>query len=1065
MKTNVNFRKFTSLLLTIIMILSMGVTSAFAEDTAAEMLTITVNGQDYMNENGAGVDYSALPTSDTMYPDYNGVKIASNEWVNYKVEAEEAGLYNVALTYRGNSYDGTRWGYLTSNPVAHTDSGILSKQNGVYGETSTWDKSTNTPAIQIYLNKGTNIVTFKFASTTYISKMVFTKEKTGDTTTIYQYALGYDDGGVYSSDGTTVINTDEAKAKLIRNTSYINIGAKTLNDTTYGAFVKYNIVAPETGIYKISLNAGNDGAEWINALKNETLGLTYKGIVPKSTTVSEVSTWALTEGGEYVDITIPMVVGENVISFSKASSALWFDKISFVKVDEYEIEEPDPEPEPEDPVEPEDTAKVTVSVNAQNYIPGGADVSYTDDESVSLDGTSGILMKANKWARYSIYAPEAGLYDVTLTYKTGGAQWYCLTNETLPVAADVRGILSSSNSEYIDVSTWTGSTGTPAIQIYLNEGTNFIKVTKLHGNGYLAKITFTKAKEGAVVYKNALDYSDGGVYSSDGTTVINTDEAKAKLIRNTSYINIGSKTLNDTKYGAFVKYTVNAPETGVYKVSLRLGNYNGEWINALKNETLGVTKAGVVPANTTDSWLSQWKLDNTGDLVDITIPMVKGENVISFEKASSDLWFDNILFTKVDEYPYEYNATYLYNNATDKNLMYNGSETTPGYTYGGTSIALRSTDHDHYITFKFNGKSAKYIPSAEFTSTSAEVGFEIVNNTTGKSVSIVSAGTVNSEGSPAYDAEHAVAASENGLDINNGDSVTVKMITGVTYFFGLSFADAGDTAAASEVAYAATEAEHTNALTVDGSLSMPEGAFAEFNITGEDSLYLAAMSVSAAKDSLIKLTAGTESVYEFIKAGSVESYSLINMPANAEKVIVSVEKGAVSLSEISLYKDTDTSTYSDVLSAFAAAKTVDGVKEALSELMYADVANDMSGTFYSDSVIYQLKKNTYSDITTLLSDYSVTVYNEITNPSVVLKNSEGNAVNELSAGAMTLEIKASWIEPGMSVYMAIYDGNKLTDVDVKEYAEDGISLNVNVPAAGSCTYGIFVWDEMTPYCL
>ncbi len=1011
-------------------------------EAGPEKVVAYADAADYMNESGEGIDYSKEPEANG-----GGTLIRGTNWANYEVVAPEAGLYDVTVTYKG----GTNWVNLVSNTTAQSIRGIMSNTNDAFLGNSTWTGTAGAPAIQMYLNKGTNIIKVRMESNNgWFLGFKFTKAKADEPATVYQYATGYSDGGLYDvNNSATIINSSEAKALLLRSTGVIGIGGKTFNETKYASFVKYNITAPETGIYKVTLNLGNYGGEWINALKNETLGISEKGIVPKSTTLSPVSTWSLTEGGEYVDITIPMVKGENVISFSKISSDIWFDKIVFTKVDEYIPEEPE-EPTPDDPEDPtpddpEDSTKIKISVNAQDYIPGGVDVSYS--AAVTNDGTNGILIGGNNWVRYAIYAPEAGLYDVTLNYKSG-MEWYVLTNETLPIKKNVSGILSSSNGQYIDATTWTVNNATSAIQIYLNEGTNFIKLTKQYNQGYLGKMTFTKTKQGPTVYKNALDYYEGGLYDADGLE-ITTEEAKALLISNTNYIKIGKKTLNNTNYHSFVKYKVNAPETGVYKVSLRMGNYGSEWINALTNETLNVTNKGIVPASTTVSFVDTWSLTEGGEYVDITIPMLRGENIITLKKLQSDIWFDNILFTKVDDYTaVSYTAEQMYNNATDMFYDKYGVQYVNCFTMRGAN--------GHYITLKYTGTSGKYNIGVKGATDAAGCEFSLINETTGKSV-----GAALNTG--ALDTTDWATAK--GLDINSGDLITIKYTKGVMFLTNIKFTEVGDVTIEAEVGYAATDAEHTNALTVDGALSMPEGAFAEFNINSDDCLYLAATAINAEVDSLIKLTVGSESIYEFIKAGSEESYSLINMPQGAEKAIVSVEKGAISLYEIGLYHDNDTATYSEAISAFASAKTADGVKEALSGVSHIDVIGDLNGIFYSESVINSLKQNVYTDITALLSDYSAVVYNERTNPSIILKNKDGNAVEALEAGAMSLDVKADWLEDTMSIYLAIYDGNKLVAVDTKDYDENGITLNVTIPETGSYTYEIFVWENMTPYCL
>ncbi len=1016
---------------------------------------ITINGQDYMTENGEGIDYSALPTLDTAHLEYNGITIAKDGWVNYEVVAEEAGLYDVSLTYRGNSYDAGRWVYLTSNPVAHTNSGILTTQGGKYGETSTWNGSNGTPAIQIYLNKGTNIVTFKVAVTTYISKMVFTKEKTGDTTTIYQFALGYDDGGVYNTTDSTEIKTDEAKA-LLENGSNIQIGKKTLNDTIYGSFVKYNINASENGIYKITMNMGNYSNEWINALKNETLGISEKGIVPKSTTLAPVSTWTLTDGGEYVDITIPMVEGENVISFKKAESDIWFNKLTFTKVDEYTPEEPE-EPTPEIPENP---GAYTIEVNAKDFIPGGKDVGHSED-TVTLDGNNGVKIAGGNWLRYAVYAEEAGLYNVTLNYKTEAGEWFNLINETLPVERVRRGIVPNSNKAYVDTTTWTEQNSTVAtpITIHLNKGTNFIKVGKENNSAYLSKITFTKNAEGVTVYKNALDILDGGRIARDdnGSLTVNGDmTSDTAIIKDGSDIKIGGK--NDATYGSYVQYKVNAPETGYYKVTFNLGAYGGEHINALTNESLGVTKSGIVTATQTKSLVDKWKLQNATEESYITIPMIKGENIITIKKLTSDIWFNDITFSKVAEYPYEYDTQYLYANATSQAHDEQRGEKELPWGYGSYYVTLRNAD-DH-VEFEFKGETAKYLPTVDITNPYEQAtGIEIINKNTGKSV------TISAESLQAI-ATHQELSPEIGLDINKGDLVRIKRTSGVMLLFGISFDDIGDIDPEEAPYYTASQAEHTNVqLSEDETLSMTKGAFAEFNIKSDDCLYYVEITASVLEDTLLKLTVGKEEVYYFAKAGA-DIATLMNLPANGSKIKVFVEEGNIELEDIYLEKDTDTEAYSQVLSGLAAAEDFDDAVTALTKLYYVDVKGDLGEIFYPESVINTLKENVYSDITALLSDYSEIIYNERTNPSIVLKNSEDTAVTELENGDMTLEVSGAWIKKGTSVFFVTYNAQgSISAVDTKEYDGKKITLSVNVKDSANETFKILFWDDMVPYTL
>ncbi len=170
-------------------------------------------------------------------------------------------------------------------------------------------------------------------------------------------------------------------------------------------------------------------------------------------------------------------------------------------------------------------------------------------------------------------------------------------------------------------------------------------------------------------------------------------------------------------------------------------------------------------------------------------------------------------------------------SASDLNALETKSidKFSPSYDYGKEALLMRG-NNAHYVTFDFDGESAEYSIEIEGSTGNGACEMEIINNTS-EVTATISAAATNS-----YYA-FAKNSSQNNLNIAQGNSVTVKIKSGVMFMAFVTFKKTGDYVAPpippieDEKTLSASDVDSlTNATEDNGAFNISDGGSVTFKI-------------------------------------------------------------------------------------------------------------------------------------------------------------------------------------------------------------------------------------------
>lgn len=293
-------------------------------------------------------------------------------------------------------------------------------------------------------------------------------------------------------------------------------------------WLSYNVEAAVAGTYKLTATAGVP-----SGLGGFVIYGDSDGIGSLCETYCEPSgNW--TSYADYEVGTVNLKAGSNYIKVMNTTSGMYFDKLTFTKVDD----------------EP-----YVQKINCEYYTDSYKN--STGKAGVAVEYLSGIMeyvlsYQVNDWVEYEVNIPEAGAYILSARAGSTGAKLEITINDALSFhgAVTSSGALTTFNVSDLG-------------KILLNEGKNTIKVKNLSSGFYFEGLTLTKLD-------TAKDLDLADYYDSSENVVI-------------------SETQVSLAEGEWVSYVFESVMSGAYEFDL-----NGDFDVYVDDEKIASTENGKV---------------------------------------------------------------------------------------------------------------------------------------------------------------------------------------------------------------------------------------------------------------------------------------------------------------------------------------------------------------------------------------------------------------------------------------------------------------------------------------
>lgn len=422
-KERKGMKKFGAILLALIMTMSLCAVPAFAEgeiviDALADVVDYYDNGVN--NSRGLG---------DTLFGDI--VLREGGEWLSYDVSEVPQGTYSVTLDYRSTAYvvTKTRFVELIVDDAAQV-------RGELFRSSESWaaDKVNSTEIGNIYIAEDSETLKIKSASVYPINLDKITLKFVGaeDTT---EKAIK-----IYSQNLSTTVNKETKSASILLETDYWDVASSdtaTHPFTTLGSDGKYHCPALGSKVMEGSSlvqHAGDWACYDISDFKagtyevvlnrahnaNTKYALKVDGTVMLTPTMEKTGTTY----GTYADVVLGKIYipeGAQKLTFENMGAGSIYASYFTLK---YLSEERDPETMPK------------FSKTGASVMPGGQGVGfYANSMNTALSDTylnklevtgttTVVLRQAGEWLAYDIEGLEPGIYTLNLSYGVRETTFY-----------------------------------------------------------------------------------------------------------------------------------------------------------------------------------------------------------------------------------------------------------------------------------------------------------------------------------------------------------------------------------------------------------------------------------------------------------------------------------------------------------------------------------------------------------------------------------------------------------------------------------------------------------------
>lgn len=527
-------KKFISLLLSVILVLSMIQGIVFAEgetnDASDEPVASEEPAENYTLNQTDRVLIPAWKCVGTNITDIEKkvenecLPFGLNNYVEHQVTVAEEGFYNMYVlvgTGGDKKLEISVNGGITSAPTFEATGGLFDQQ----------ERKVRT----VYLKADT--YTFKILNKSedsyYFKSLIFEPGKTP--------ALSETEETLVSA-FEFVDSTSSSKPRG-ENNHVVPVN---------GVYMDYKITAPKAGIYKISFCGGNPGDFKLTSSIYNASAAAYQ----------RAYTQTLTGTGNYMSNSkidmryLNLAEGENIIRITSNSTyGFYFKGLAF----EY-------------------FEGVPVSATERTEFSA---LSYTKASNVRFE-SSNLVPKVNGYGEYTVKAETAGYYDIFMNFGTNG---------TVKIKSTVNGAMEMTETP----ETTGGATKVAERKVrtaYLNEGINTIRLAQVGGSDFYFKSVIFVPISGLPVSETEETVFSAMLYSATGSTRVENpylvpftngwaeyivDVKKEGLYNLSIYMGGGNRTFETTINGVKTLKTAIEGTTGLTDIQKK--NLRTVWLN------------------------------------------------------------------------------------------------------------------------------------------------------------------------------------------------------------------------------------------------------------------------------------------------------------------------------------------------------------------------------------------------------------------------------------------------------------------------------------------------------